>query len=72
MCCQVPASLLSSLEAIKDNDEAVKAFGIDNATQMCRRILDSGICSLHLYTLNMERSALAILQVMQAGQGTAR
>lgn len=30
---------------------------------MCKKILAHGIRALHLYTLNMEKSALAILMV---------
>lgn len=52
------------MEPIKDNDEAVKAYGIHLGTEMCRKILSHGIKTLHLYTLNMEKSALAILTVI--------
>lgn len=31
---------------------------------MCRKILAHGIKTLHLYTLNMEKSALGILMVV--------
>ncbi len=38
-------------------------FGIDQGTEMCRRILEAGdVHGLHMYTLNMERSAVAILE----------
>lgn len=51
------------MEPIKDNEEAVKAYGIHLGTEMCKKILASGIKQLHLYTLNMEKSALGILLV---------
>lgn len=51
------------MEPIKDNEEAVRAYGIHLGTEMCRKILANGIKTLHLYTLNMEKSALAILMV---------
>lgn len=55
----VPQSILNVVEPIKDNDEAVRAFGIDFATQMCRDILDSGVAlGLHFYTLNREAGVL--------------
>lgn len=54
---------MAALEPIKDNEEAVKGYGIQLATQMCRKILATGITAIHLYTLNMEKSALAILMV---------
>lgn len=58
----VPKDIEKALEGIKDNDEAVKAFGIDLGTRMCKRILESGTPGLHMYTLNTERSSVAILE----------
>ena len=58
----VPADMAAALEAIKDDAEAVKEFGIAHGTEMCRRLLDAGTPGLHMYTLNLERSAVAILE----------
>ncbi|KAK9725304.1 hypothetical protein RND81_05G135100 [Saponaria officinalis] len=58
---KIPQEVTDALEPIKDNEEAVKAYGIHLGTEMCKKILASGIKQLHLYTLNMEKSALAIL-----------
>ncbi|XP_023545804.1 methylenetetrahydrofolate reductase 2-like [Cucurbita pepo subsp. pepo] len=58
---KVPDEVMAALEPIKDNEEAVKAYGIHLGTEMCKKILAHGIKTLHLYTLNMEKSALAIL-----------
>ncbi len=58
----VPKEVEAALESIKDNDEAVKNFGIDLGTRMCKRILDFGTPGLHMYTLNTERSSVAILE----------
>lgn len=60
---QIPAEIMEALEPIKDNEEAVKAYGIHLGTEMCKKIMASGIRTIHLYTLNMEKSALAILAV---------
>lgn len=54
---------MAALEPIKDNEEAVKAYGIHLGTEMCKKIMAHGIKTVHLYTLNMEKSALAILTV---------
>ena len=43
----------------------LQAFGIQHATDMCKRILAAGIPGLHLYTLNLERSAIAILENLE-------
>ncbi|KAJ3669115.1 hypothetical protein LUZ60_011065 [Juncus effusus] len=58
---RIPNEISEKLEEIKDNEEAVKEYGIYIGTEMCRKILASGIKSLHIYTLNMEKSAMSIL-----------
>eukprot|EP00252_Welwitschia_mirabilis_P015367 TRINITY_DN3377_c0_g1_i3.p1 TRINITY_DN3377_c0_g1~~TRINITY_DN3377_c0_g1_i3.p1 ORF type:complete len:639 (+),score=114.53 TRINITY_DN3377_c0_g1_i3:244-1917(+) len=58
---KIPSEITSALEPIKDNEEAVKAYGIHLGTEMCKKILASGIKTLHMYTLNLEKSALGIL-----------
>nr|AFK33808.1 unknown [Lotus japonicus] len=59
---KIPAEIMAALEPIKDNEEAVKAYGIHLGTEMCKKILAHGFKTLHLYTLNLEKSALAILK----------
>ncbi|KAG9128921.1 hypothetical protein Leryth_009659 [Lithospermum erythrorhizon] len=58
---KIPEDIMAALEPIKDNEEAVKAYGIHLGTEMCKKIMAHGIKTIHLYTLNMEKSALAIL-----------
>ena len=58
---KIPDEIMAALEPIKDNEEAVKAYGIHLGTEMCKKIMAHGIKTVHLYTLNMEKSALAIL-----------
>ncbi len=58
----IPDDIAAALEGIKDNDEAVKAYGIELGTSMCRRLLDAGTPGLHMYTLNLETAAVGILE----------
>ncbi|KAK6921246.1 Methylenetetrahydrofolate reductase-like [Dillenia turbinata] len=58
---KIPSEVMAALEPIKENEEAVRNYGIHLGTEMCKKILASGINTLHLYTLNMEKSAIAIL-----------
>ncbi|XP_010524471.1 PREDICTED: methylenetetrahydrofolate reductase 1 [Tarenaya hassleriana] len=58
---KIPAEITAALEPIKDNEEAVRSYGIHLGTEMCKKILAHGIKTLHLYTLNMDKSALGIL-----------
>eukprot|EP00878_Enallax_costatus_P001814 GHUV01001972.1.p1 GENE.GHUV01001972.1~~GHUV01001972.1.p1 ORF type:complete len:597 (+),score=135.37 GHUV01001972.1:253-2043(+) len=60
----VPPAVTDALEAIKDNDEAVKAYGVQLGAEMCRQLLDAGVPGLHMYTLNLERSAVGILEAV--------
>lgn len=59
---KVPADIEAALEAIKDDEEAVKKYGVELGTAMCRRLLDAGVPGIHLYTLNLESTAVAILE----------
>lgn len=58
---RVPASVWEDLQPIKDDDAAVKAYGVQLAVRMCRRMLDEGVKGLHFYTLNLEKSVRLIL-----------
>jgi methylenetetrahydrofolate reductase (NADPH) len=58
----VPQWVADKVEALKDDEEAVKQFGIELGADMCKKLLDAGTPGLHMYTLNLERSAVAILE----------
>lgn len=40
----------------------LQAYGIQQATEMCERMLAEGTPGLHLYTLNLETAPLLILK----------
>ena len=42
----------AGLDAVQEDDAAVKAFGVQYVTDMCKKLMDSGAPGLHLYTLN--------------------
>ena len=46
---KVPQEILDTLEPIKDNVDAVKAYGIHLGTQMCKQLIDAGTPGLHMY-----------------------
>lgn len=58
----VPPEIMDVVEANKDNEEALKNYGIELGADMCRRLLDSGVPGVHMYSLNLEKSALGILE----------
>merc|ERR1719305_202843 len=58
----IPKPIDEALELIKDNEAAVKEYGIELAVQMSRELMAGGCPGLHLYTLNLEKSATAICE----------
>lgn len=59
---KVPQAILDGIEAIKDDDAAVKDFGVKVGIDMCTKILKSGLCpGIHFYTLNLENSVMRII-----------
>ena len=61
---RVPAEMWEELAPIKEDDEAVRKWGVMYLTKLCRRLLDAGATSncIHFYTLNLEKSVRLILE----------
>jgi len=60
---EVPSVIMNEILPFKDNDEAVRNYGIHQGTEMCRKLLDSGLVhGLHFYTLNREVGTEQILK----------
>ncbi|KAG0065574.1 hypothetical protein BGZ89_008199 [Linnemannia elongata] len=58
----VPDRIKDALEPIKEDDQAVKDFGVKLAVEMCKDIQAGGISGFHFYTLNLEKSTRLILE----------
>ena len=53
MCgAEVPRWIARRLESFGDDREAIRAFGLDVVTDLCRRLVDAKVPGLHFYTLN--------------------
>ena len=49
---KVPDEVLTQLRPVQDDPEAVRAVGVDLATELCQELLDAGVPGIHYYTLN--------------------
>ncbi|MEW6160286.1 MAG: methylenetetrahydrofolate reductase [NAD(P)H] [Verrucomicrobiota bacterium] len=58
----LPKPLVSRLEELGDNEDAVREFGIEYAARQCEELLREGVPGLHFYTLNKAHSTTQILK----------
>jgi len=58
----IPQNIVDAIESIKDDDAAVKEFGVQYAYEMCKTLLEAGVVGLHFYTLNQETVTGKILE----------
>lgn len=58
----VPPQMEKDLEAIKDDDQACKEYGIQYCINMIKKMIDHGINDFHFYTLNLEMAVQRILE----------
>ena len=64
----LPHEVLEQIEPIRDDKDAVRAKGIELATQLCRELLAGGAPGLHFITLNRSRATREIFeQLREAG-----
>jgi methylenetetrahydrofolate reductase (NADPH) len=57
----LPAQLVSSLHAVADDPAAVRAVGLEVATDLCDRLLAGGAPGLQFFTQNRSRATAEIL-----------
>lgn len=50
---EVPQEIVDIITPLKDNDEAIRNYGIHQAVEMIKALFRSGVCpGIHFYTLN--------------------
>jgi methylenetetrahydrofolate reductase (NADPH) len=61
MCgADIPRWMRKRLEGFGDDRKAIRAFGLDVITDLCRRLLEQGAPGLHFYTLNQSEAVLGL------------
>jgi len=56
----LPAAVVSRLEAVADDRDAIREVGVQIATELCQRLLAEGAPGLHFYTMNRSLSTLKV------------
>jgi methylenetetrahydrofolate reductase (NADPH) len=56
----LPPSVLSRLDAVRDDPDGVRRVGVEIATELSRTLLDGGAPGLHFYTLNRSTATLEV------------
>ena len=57
---EIPRWIRKKLESFGDDRNAIRAFGLDVVSELCRKVLDGGAPGLHFYTMNQAGLTLAI------------
>ncbi len=64
---RIPPALAERLESFGDDGAAIREYGLDVVSELCRRLLDGGAPGLHFYTLNRANATLRIWQRLVGG-----
>jgi len=63
MCgAALPPQLLSKIEGVEDDADAVAQIGVNHAVRQCERLLAEAAAGIHFYTLNRSTATRAIFQ----------
>ncbi|MFI0795538.1 methylenetetrahydrofolate reductase [NAD(P)H] [Micromonospora rubida] len=62
-----PPALAARFAEVADDPEAVRRLGIEQAAEMCRRLLDEGVPGIHFITLNRSTATREVWQQLQVG-----
>jgi methylenetetrahydrofolate reductase (NADPH) len=63
---ELPREVLEQVEPIQNDQAAVRAKGIELATQLCRDLLAGGAPGLHFITLNRSKATREIFEALRA------
>ena len=67
----VPTEVWDCLEPIRQDDAAVRSYGVELCIEMCEKLSGLGVPGYHFYTLNLQSSVMLILEGLGAADGLA-
>lgn len=69
---EIPRWILKRLRDFGDDRVAIRDFGVDVTTELCRQLLERGAPGLHFYTMNQAEASIAIWRNLGIGAADAR
>lgn len=64
----IPAKIRRRFEAVAGDDLAVRALGVEVATELCHKLLELGCDSLHFFTMNTSDATVKVCQNLGLGK----
>ncbi len=58
---EIPRWIVRRMQAYGDDAESIRSLGADVVASLCRRLLEGGAPSLHIYTLNRAKATQAVM-----------
>jgi methylenetetrahydrofolate reductase (NADPH) len=59
---EIPRWMRRKFESFGDDNDSIRAFGLDVVTELCQRLLNLGAPGLHFYTLNQATLSMEIVR----------
>ncbi|WP_442683477.1 methylenetetrahydrofolate reductase [NAD(P)H] [Stenotrophomonas sp. JC08] len=59
---EIPRWISKRMQAYGDDADSIREFGADVVAALCERLIETGVPSLHFYTLNLARPTSAVLR----------
>jgi methylenetetrahydrofolate reductase (NADPH) len=57
---EIPRWIRQRVAAFGDDQDSIRAFGIEVVTQLCATLIESGAPPIHFYTMNQAEPVLSI------------
>jgi methylenetetrahydrofolate reductase (NADPH) len=68
----IPLELAERLQQVADDPDEVRRIGVEEATRLCRELLDGGAPGLHFYTMNRAAATLEVCANLGLAASDAR